>query len=145
VNAKAHCVTGIISLSTSSFNFLRRSGSRTRSTQPREDNCGASSTKKRRLRSRNPRVTALQICCADHATPVYLQTLTLTSPTSGGRLTNKQTQWLFVHKLTISTEWPPLVGELSVNIFVRMMSQGQHNGLLSSEVQRKRTMVTGKR
>jgi hypothetical protein len=36
------------------------------------------------IRSRNPRLTAVGISCADHASPSYPQRLALTSPTSGG-------------------------------------------------------------
>jgi hypothetical protein len=39
---------------------------------------------KKRLRSRKPKLTAVGIRCADHAT-LYLLKLALTSPTSGGR------------------------------------------------------------
>jgi hypothetical protein len=35
--------------------------------------------------SRNPRITAVGIRCADHATPSISKMFTLTSPTSGGR------------------------------------------------------------
>jgi hypothetical protein len=41
--------------------------------------------KKKRLRSRKPRLTAVGIHCADHETPIYPERLALTSPTSGGR------------------------------------------------------------
>jgi hypothetical protein len=37
------------------------------------------------VRSRKPRLTALGIRCADHATPSIRKMLALTSPTSGGR------------------------------------------------------------
>jgi hypothetical protein len=49
--------------------FLRSSGSGTGSTQPREDNWGATWMKMWRLLSRNPRLTTVGISCADHATP----------------------------------------------------------------------------
>jgi hypothetical protein len=39
------------------------------STQPREDNWGATWMKKKRLWSRKPRLTAVGIHFADHATP----------------------------------------------------------------------------
>jgi hypothetical protein len=41
--------------------------------------------KKWRLRSRKPRLTAMGIRFADHATPSTRKRLALTSPTSGGR------------------------------------------------------------
>jgi hypothetical protein len=41
--------------------------------------------KKWRLGSRKPRLTAVGIRCADHATPSTRKKLALTSPTSGGR------------------------------------------------------------
>jgi hypothetical protein len=41
--------------------------------------------KKWRLRSRKPRLTAVGIRCADHATPSTRKRLALTSPTSCGR------------------------------------------------------------
>jgi hypothetical protein len=44
----------------------------------------ASSMEKWRLRSRNPRLIAMGICCTDHATPSICKKLALTSPTSGG-------------------------------------------------------------
>jgi hypothetical protein len=77
--------------------FLRSSLSGTMSTQPREDNWGASWMEK----SRKSRLTAVGIRCANHATPLYPQTLALTSPTSGGRsvdivrLRTKATEFLF--------------------------------------------------
>ena len=37
------------------------------------------------VRSRKQRLTAVGIRCADHVTPLYPQTLALTSPTGGGR------------------------------------------------------------
>jgi hypothetical protein len=37
------------------------------------------------LRSRKPKLTAVGIRCADHATPYIRLKLALTSPTSGGR------------------------------------------------------------
>jgi hypothetical protein len=49
--------------------FLRSNGSGTRSTQPAEVNWGATWMEKERLRSRKPKLTAVGIRCADHATP----------------------------------------------------------------------------
>jgi hypothetical protein len=49
--------------------FLRSSGSGTVSTQPREDNWGATWKEKKQLRSRKLRLTAMGIRCANHATP----------------------------------------------------------------------------
>jgi hypothetical protein len=49
--------------------FLRSSGSETESAQPREGNWRATSMEKERLRSRKPKLTAVEIRCADHATP----------------------------------------------------------------------------
>jgi hypothetical protein len=40
-----------------------------------------------------------------------------------------QTPWLLVSKLTILTERPPLVGEVSANFFAEIVSRGQRNGL----------------
>jgi hypothetical protein len=48
--------------------LLRSSGFGTRSTQPHEDNWGAT-WRKSRLRSRKPRLMTVGIHCADHATP----------------------------------------------------------------------------
>jgi hypothetical protein len=42
--------------------------------------------KKQRVQSRKLRLTAMEICCADRATPSTCKKLALTSPTSGGRL-----------------------------------------------------------
>jgi hypothetical protein len=41
--------------------------------------------KKERLRSRNPRLRPKRIRSADYVSPLYLQKLALSSPTSGGR------------------------------------------------------------
>ena len=66
--------------------FLSSSGSGTRSTQPREVNWGATWIKKSSGSGpEKQRLTAVGIRCADHVTPLYLQKLALTSPTSGGR------------------------------------------------------------
>jgi hypothetical protein len=37
--------------------------------------------------------TAVGICCADHATPLYPQKLALTSPTNGGRMVGIVLTW----------------------------------------------------
>jgi hypothetical protein len=39
----------------------------------------------------------------------------------------KQTQWPVVRKRTIPTEWPPLVGEVSINFCGERVSRGQFN------------------
>jgi hypothetical protein len=49
--------------------FLRSSGSGTGSTQPREDNWGATWMERRGSGTRKSRLTAVEIRCADHATP----------------------------------------------------------------------------
>jgi hypothetical protein len=66
--------------------FLRRGGPGTGSTQLCEDNLGANWMKKCRLLCRKPRLKGVRTRCADHAIPPYPQKLTLTSPTSGGRV-----------------------------------------------------------
>jgi hypothetical protein len=65
--------------------FLSSSGSGTWSTQPREDNWGATWTKKVAAPVKRAELTARGIRCADHATPPIRKKLALTSPTSGGR------------------------------------------------------------
>jgi hypothetical protein len=65
--------------------FLRSSGSGTGSTQPREDNWGATWMKKVAASVKKDELTAVGICCAEHATLSIRKKLTLTSPTSGGR------------------------------------------------------------
>jgi hypothetical protein len=65
--------------------FLRSSGSGTGSTQPREDNWGATSMKSSGSGVENPRLTAVGTRSADHSSLLYHQMLVLTSPTSGGR------------------------------------------------------------
>jgi hypothetical protein len=57
--------------------FLRSSGYGKRSTQPREDNWGATWKKNERLRSIKPRLTAAGNRGADHATTLFTQKLTL--------------------------------------------------------------------
>jgi hypothetical protein len=49
--------------------FLRSTGPGTGSTQPREDNWGATWTEKKWLRSRKLKLTAVGIRCADQVTP----------------------------------------------------------------------------
>jgi hypothetical protein len=64
--------------------FLR-SGSVTGSTQPREDNWGATWMKSKGSGMEDPRLTAVRTRCPGRATPLYPQKLVLTSPTSGRR------------------------------------------------------------
>jgi hypothetical protein len=66
------------------LDFLRSSGSWTESTQHREDNWGAIS-RKYRLRSRKPKLMAVGIRYADHATPSIRKSSHWTTLTSGGR------------------------------------------------------------
>jgi hypothetical protein len=65
--------------------FLRSSGAGNGSTQPREDNWGATWKKKVAAPVYETRLTTVGIRCADHATP-SIRKIGTTSPTSGGRL-----------------------------------------------------------
>jgi hypothetical protein len=62
--------------------------------------------------SRKPRLTAVGIRCADHATPSIHKKLALNSPTSGGRsvgivrLLNKATEFSLVFgKVSMKVRW----------------------------------------
>jgi hypothetical protein len=61
--------------------------------------------------SRKYRLTAVGILCADHATPLYLQKLAVTSPTSGGRsvgivrLRTKATKLSYFLKNLLPWKW----------------------------------------
>jgi hypothetical protein len=65
--------------------FLRSIEPGTGSTQPSEDNWGANWKKSSGSGVEKPKLTAVGIRCADHATHLYPLKLVLTSPTSGGR------------------------------------------------------------
>jgi hypothetical protein len=65
--------------------FLRSSGSGTGSTLLRKDNWRATWMKSSDSGLENRDLTTVGIRCADHATPLYPQKLTLTSPTRDGR------------------------------------------------------------